>query len=656
MNSFYCVYGLIVLTACVAAVADKYLFKKNANIAGAVAGYFAAFYYVVTAARTLLSGGSTYLSYSFYQKGVSAYAKVGILIVVTYVAYCLLRRFVEKFVRYIIGSFASLMLLVTVLLGYPKMTAVVIIGIVSVVIGLIILATDKTCFIKWFAEGNADRKTKVKTIGSRMLLFILLFVLEGPTELYAYNKGDFVYSYMSVATCIIPAAILMAAVSVTVLSFYVSGRMFDYVASACFVYSVLSFIQGMFLNGKMSTINGAGQSWSTFTIVINACIWVVLAITLLLIEYKLKKGRHIMNMAAIYLSAVQVITLVTVLLTTGVTSKDERALVKDDMFTLSGNKDVVVLLLDAYDTQMIDEVTKESSDYLSPLKDFTYYNNMSTRYDYTDGQLPLYMTGNDVAIDGDVDEYISKAYENAHFLEDIKNAGYDIRILTDRLYLQPSKDGVVDNFTLDYMCKLDVDKAVSQLSDCIRYKDMPFIFKPHYHYEAYSLTNIIADTDVYVMGLDYSFEDELLQSGIKLDGINGDSAFRFYHLYGAHSPYYLTEEATLDYNSTPMAQWKGTLKIAFDYLDALKQAGTYDDTTVIIMADHGFNDAQREAASEYGYEFTKNSNPIFMVKRAGESNNELQICDKPLKDTDICGTIMKCIDEKNASFGKAVWE
>ena len=44
------------------------------------------------------------------------------------------------------------------------------------------------------------------------------------------------------------------------------------------------------------------------------------------------------------------------------------------------------------------------------------------------------------------------------------------------------------------------------------------------------------------------------------DGLTVDEEvpgmMHIYHLYGAHSPYYLTEDATLDYNTNPIAQWK----------------------------------------------------------------------------------------------------
>ena len=51
------------------------------------------------------------------------------------------------------------------------------------------------------------------------------------------------------------------------------------------------------------------------------------------------------------------------------------------------------------------------------------------------------------------------------------------------------------------------------------------------------------------------------------DGLTVDEEvpgmMHIYHLYGAHSPYYLTEDATLDYNTNPIAQWKGCFVLPY---------------------------------------------------------------------------------------------
>ena len=131
---------------------------------------------------------------------------------------------------------------------------------------------------------------------------------------------------------------------------------------------------------------------------------------------------------------------------------------------------------------------------------------------------------------------------------------------------------------------------------------------------------------------------------------------QIYHLYGAHSPYYLTEDASLDYSSNPIAQWKGCLKIVYDYLEQLKEKELYDKTSVIIMADHGLNRSQRVAMDEWNMAVSEESNPIFFIKKAGQYQEELEIDSRAVSHDDFFATVMKLINEDNGQYGKAVWE
>ena len=208
--------------------------------------------------------------------------------------------------------------------------------------------------------------------------------------------------------------------------------------------------------------------------------------------------------------------------------------------------------------------------------------------------------------------------------------------------MQPFEKGVVDNLTGDYYCVLDCDKAVSQMSKCVRYRCTPYLLKSQYYYENYYLTNIIDDTNVYLFGTDADFYSDLKTEGLTIDESIG-GMMHIYHLYGAHSPYYLAEDASLNYNSNPVAQWKGCLRIVYDYLDELIENGLYDSASVIIMADHGFNRSQRSAMDEWNIDVTGDSNPIFFIKHAGENHDKLVVDDSTITHDDFFGIVEEIV-------------
>lgn len=687
MNSFYIIYGIILITAIITALSDRLISKNEASgvkhytpvyFAKVAVGYFLIMYYVVVVLRTVMSGGQTTLSYSFFEKGARGYVKVVFILVAVGACLVIAKRvlgWAGAVLENIIRAFAFLYIAYVVVIHFPNMTEVTILGLIALLAGMIFYVFRNKDMVKALVcgeEANINSNTSTDTVNffdgttgallSRLGLWSMVFLLEGPIELYAYNKGDFVYGFATIFGSLIAGTLLFFVVSYLLLEGYVRSRLFDITCTILCVCSLCGYIQSMFFNGRMSSIDGAVQEWPIGISVVNLVVWIIVALIVVCIEYKTENGKRILNIISVCLTIVLTITLISVIFTSGVLSSDERQLVEDDSLKLTGNNDVIVFLLDAYDNQMIDVVLQDDGDYLDPLADFTYYNNMSSRYRYTNGSLPYLLTGTKEELTDDITDYIDAVYENSTFLEDIKSKGYDIRILSDSLYVEPTRSGLISNYVDKYECVLDVDKTIRQMSDCMRYKCAPFFVKPYYHYEAYSFTNIIADTDVYILGTDYAFDEKVCNDGITVDKNLGntsdgvESAFRMYHLYGAHSPYYLTEDAKLNYNSKPLSQWKGSLKIVYDYIDGLKRSGIYNDATIIIMADHGFNSSQRPAAEAYGYEFRDESNPIFFIKRAGERHDALQIDNKETAHDDFFATIMKSIDAEDDSYGKAIWE
>lgn len=90
---------------------------------------------------------------------------------------------------------------------------------------------------------------------------------------------------------------------------------------------------------------------------------------------------------------------------------------------------------------------------------------------------------------------------------------------------------------------------------------------------------------------------------------------------GAHTPYLHDEDMNRVENATYDDALKSCLTITDTYLKKLKEAGIYDDSCIIIMADHG-----------YGSGF--NDNPIFFVKGFAE-HHPLQRNDAPISHGDL---------------------
>lgn len=121
--------------------------------------------------------------------------------------------------------------------------------------------------------------------------------------------------------------------------------------------------------------------------------------------------------------------------------------------------------------------------------------------------------------------------------------------------------------------------------------------------------------------------------------------YRMIHLEGAHPPYSISESTELvtDGSGNAIIASKGALNIVYEYIGQLKKMGTYDDSTIVVMADHG--------APHTGI-----SNPLLLVKPRG-STGELRISSAPVCQADVIPTVLSDLGlNQEEKFGRSVYE
>lgn len=644
------IYGLIIVSGIIASCVDRFATKSNKkSILLSVTIYSLIFYYFISLVRTISGNGNDFLSFSFYGKGVRGYFKATILIIVVYAIHNALHRIkgevYDSYVERWAGIFVVIVSLYTVIVGQQKLIVTTIVGVASLALALIGKRFENV------SDFKISIKDKYISFGAVLFTFSLLFFIVGPSELYAYNSSDFIYTYSDFILLLVIGSLLFIMVSTIIISNLVSDRCFAVTLSIIFTYCILTYIQSMFLNGRLNEIDGSVQEWSITTKTYNIVIW-LLIIAILLVLFKKIKAEKIVNLCkgvSIILGLVQLVTFVFLLFTIGKSDEKTKQILWEDKLTISQNNNAIIFILDAYDVQMMDKVLENDSTYLEPLHDFVYFNNMESVYTATDGSLPYLLTGKGEE-DGDF-------YTDTHFLQDIVSRGYDINILTDGKYVEELEEGIISNYSDDWYCDLDLEKTMDVFSGTMRYKGMPYILKDYFKYESFYFTNVIADTNIYVMGTDDVFDDMVIDDG--LDESCNNNALRIYHLYGAHAPYFMDENGDLDYDANdPIAQWKGCLKIVYDYIEELKKVDKYNDSTIIIMADHGINRSQRSALDNLGIAYDKDkSNPIFFIKRSYQSGDELSIDSKKVSHRQFFDTFMQAIDPTwTNQYSGTVWE
>ena len=174
------------------------------------------------------------------------------------------------------------------------------------------------------------------------------------------------------------------------------------------------------------------------------------------------------------------------------------------------------------------------------------------------------------------------------------------------------------------------------------YRMAPEILKPFFYAEASVYNDIVTEQNYPILHKNYVFHQKLMDNGITLD--DSTNYLQIYHLEGVHE-YDTDAEGIWDTSNTspPEDTARGSLVIVKKYMDEMRELGVYDDSVIIITADHG--------------DFYEPS-VIFFVKTPGEMHDEIQINDAPTMHCDILPTIADCagLSYDNLGSGRTIWD
>lgn len=382
------------------------------------------------------------------------------------------------------------------------------------------------------------------------------------------------------------------------------------------------------------------------------------------------------------LMVVQGAGVASLAISSGAFSSDEAFEVEcteEGLFELSPKGNVVVFVLDTYDTRFLDSVRQADPKALAPFEDFTWFRNATGSMIPTRYAVPSLLTGQTPATCGSFDEFLRNAYGDSGFLREIRDAGFSVGLYSDSLgldSLDPDTRRGVSELTMNVAPaekSVDALGAMGILARCALYRDMPWVLKPWFWYYTDELNAgmvdkaaIDGDGELYLID-DAAYADKLRERGLSLDDSSESGAFRFIHLLGAHEPYTLDERGrkAKGGKSTFERQLCGSLRIVGDYLERMKQLGVYDSSTVVVTADHGewYLTDQIDGPTS----------PIVMVKPAKDISSDnaasaapdggkaaprapLVVSEAPVSHFDLQATILEAIGCDVSGYGETVFD
>ena len=527
-----------------------------------------------------------------------------------------------------------------------------------------ILATE-AIRLKESKEGTLKPKGRIGVAFLISFFTVFTILVVAPLELVAKSARDLSFNLNDVAGPVIIAGLVITLILTVFLSL-LRKRVFNVAVAFVGAIGVASYVQAVFMNGGMPLADGHEVIWSNFThkMIVSGAIWLVIiaaaVIFSLLKARQLRTGLLVTATALIIVQAVGVASLWGPSIAASLDAHaDQRQVIatREGLYSVSSKKNVVVFVLDTTDTAFVQKLYDEHPETFAALTGFTWYRNsvgsmIPTRYG-----VPSLLFGTRPQPGKSFNDFVYDWAQSDQYLKDIQNAGYQTGLYTDQLNYSHYRD-TAQKYSINYHeprgrgsdNQLDIFGALRILYKTALCRDMPWVFKPRFWYytedlnmrmrKSVNLDEVDLSAQPYTED-DRKYYEELQHYGLSIDNTGQNGSFRFIHLFGSHPPY------TLDRNVEPTddpskqnveEQTMGAFRIVAQYIAELKRLGVYENTSIIITADHGdwyltSTDIQKPSA------------PAIFYKPAGQTAEEasrtMQVSDAPVWHYDILAQTLK---------------
>ena len=465
-----------------------------------------------------------------------------------------------------------------------------------------------------------------------------------PLEVYINNATQLWYGFKDVFCYFLGDTVKYF---IVLLLFYVACRQKK--IRGIYLSILLGLLFGVFLQSYVIGISyglfdGHEIEWNNYTKIglINTFIWLFCLIETFVIFkrlfFDLERIKKYIKPIVFGIVVIQCVALLFALKNNPlpersfVAKRSVNALTTDKMYHISSKKNIIVFLLDAFDASVFERIVERDLAELDELKDFTFYPDTTSVFGYTHNSLPQILTGKTYYNDMPFEEYLDVAWKNNSYYEKMKSNNYNIGIYTEGNHI--SKNAPVENL-INEEIKFDKN-SLKDLNNLILFRMVPhYIKKSFYEYNPNEWTNLLTNKNLQVYNEnDMKFYLEL-KKGLVME--NDKNCFRFYHLVGAHFPYIYNRE--MEYiakneKGNEYDQCLGVLKIVKEYIRQMKQKGIFDDSTFVIMADHGFH-------NQIG------SRPLLCIKQPHSNHEKIMISNEPISFVQFLPMILQQIGSAN---------
>lgn len=462
------------------------------------------------------------------------------------------------------------------------------------------------------------------SFGIIALVFTLFVYLPGDT--FINNLNDFDFTYQEICFIMLIPALIVAAV-LELVALFLNEKLLKLYMSLLTGLNLCVYVQYMFLNSNLNTLIGDGMDWDryTFDSVLSVVVWVLMLAVPFIYQMLLEKvWKLTVKKIPLFIGLIEAVSLVILIITASgnVFEMPENGFSGTEQYTVSKNKNIITIVLDATDNKYVKETLEMHPEAFEGYEDFTVYTNTCSVFDSTFQSFTQIYSGIEEKPIIKVADWNEKAWNSekaAEFYKRFHEAGYKMNFFADANWDVNLLRGKADNIDVNRK-EMTLQARFALMNDMNRlnaYRALPFILKRFLDVEGIDLNRYFENAEK------YNFYNQDFQEGIGTMNVSESDKNYFIveHTWGAHTPY---DKG----NSIDTVVY--LLDIVREYIDKLKEFGVYDDSTIIIMGDHGSHDLGNYP----------DSTPMFMVKEPGRKSDALTTSSAPVYFADLMSTYL----------------
>lgn len=479
--------------------------------------------------------------------------------------------------------------------------------------------------------------------------FSFMIAMYAPLEIYMNNKPEFWFDFSVLFPQMfkLSALIFLTAITILLFAYLLWEHFYHVLLIGGTVIFLCTYIQGNYLVANMPPMDGTTIDWSLYhkDMIVSGILWLAVFIGMILLArfVKIQRFRKFCSFLCAAISIMLLVSLFSInAKTNGTESKPYPHVIStNELFTMSSDQNFIIFILDAMDSKVSYSLMEKYPEYKKDFQDFVYYPDTIAAYPYTSRAVPFILNGQWYENQENFEAFQTKAMSVSPLLSKLEEQNYELTGYST--YIVDNSENL---FRFSNIIK--TEKKVSSSYRFMKlelklslYKYAPFFLKPLVAMDISEFSDTQYKPDDITK---YSYQNPKFlnwMNNTKMETVS-NKMFKLIHIKGGHVPF------DMDKDLNSIDETKGTyedkagaaLTIMSQYLNKLKEANVYDNSTIIILADHGFWKEKQNGTNRH--------NPLFMVKAAYEKHDSFTINETPLSYADLQDIYSRLLDGAEA--------